>query len=302
MKGISQPSNTPNEQQPAMSSNSKICFFCKNSGETEKTYSSHTKHTCQKLANIECLKCGAKGHTERYCDNSGRKYATPQPKKVDDDEWKEVSGGAKKASLVFHVGVVAEERTVTPPPPPKNDEETFPTLVEPTKPTVAKTLNFAALKFEKPELETVVPKVQQPMGNGFREFAPATVTSDVTDTDFPALPRRTPPARSPPPLPTIIEVSETDVSNMTKDEIVDTINSNISATERAERTAQQLTSVVATLSTSLQLVNSRYDAKCKEYDALLQAYNALAAMMQPQQETTTSQWGERGSSWADECQ
>jgi hypothetical protein len=90
---------------------------------------------------------------------------------------------------------------------------------------------------------------------------------------------------------------------MTQDEVVDTINSNITATEIAERTAQQLTSVVATLSTSLQLVNSRYDAKCKEYDALLMAYNALAAMLQQQQQqqqTTTSQWGQPGGSWADE--
>jgi hypothetical protein len=280
-----------------MSSNNKICFFCKNSGETEKTYSNHTKHTCQKLANIECLKCGAKGHTERYCDDSGRKYATHQPKRADDDEWKEVTGGAKKTPLVFHVAntgvVVAEERPVTPPPPPKNDEETFPTLAEPVKPTAAKTLNFAALKFEAPKAMVVK------SGNGLREFAPATVTSDVADTDFPALPatpRRSPPARSPPPLPTIREVNESDVSNMTQDEVVDTINSNIGATERAENAAQQLTLVVTSLSTSLQLVNSQLEAKCKEYDALLQAYNALVQ----QQQQTTSQWGERGSSWADE--
>jgi hypothetical protein len=282
-----------------MSSN-KICFFCKNSGENEKTYSNHTKHTCQKLANIECLKCGAKGHTERYCDDSGRKYAThaKKPALADDEEWKEVSGGAKKTPLVFHIGnntVTAVERPAS---PPKNDEETFPTLAEPVKTSAAKTLNFAALKFEAPKV------VAKPMvvvsGNGLRELAPTTVTSDVADTDFPALParpRRSPPARSPPPLPTIREVNETDVSNMTQDEVIDTINSNITATEMAERTAQQLTSVIATLSTSLQLVNSRLDAKCKEYDALLQAYNALAAVVQQQQ---TSQWGERGSSWADE--
>lgn len=275
-----------------MSSN-KICFFCKNSGENEKTYSNHTKHTCQKLANIECLKCGTKGHTERYCDGSSRKYAT-HAKKPDDDEWKEVSGGAKKTPLVFHVGntVTAVERPVT---PPKNDEETFPTLstgTEPVKPTAAKTLNFAALKFEAPK---VVEKTTVVVSS--REFAPDTVTSTVADSDFPALPttprRRSPPVRSPPPLHTIIEVSETEVINMTKDEIVDTINSNIGATERAEKAVQQLTIVV----TSLQLVNSHLEAKCKEHDELLQAYNAL---VQQQQQTTTSQWGERGSSWADE--
>jgi hypothetical protein len=277
------------------SNNTKICFFCKNSGETEKNYTNHTKHTCQKLANIECLKCGAKGHTERYCDNSGQKYAThKKPAVANADEWQEVSGGAKKTPLVFHVAnngvVVAEERPATPPPPPKNDEETFPTLAEPVKPAAAKTLNFSALKFETPKVQTVVKP--QP--------AEAVVTSTVADQDFPELPvRRTPPSRSPPPLPTIREVNESDVSNMTKDEVVDTINSNITATEIAERTAQQLTSVVATLSTSLQLVNSRYDAKCKEYDALLAAYNALAAMLQEQQQTT-SQWGQPGGSWADE--
>ncbi len=297
------PTTNQPTQQPAskMSSNNKICFFCKNSGENEKTYTSHTKHTCQKLANIECLACGAKGHTERYCDNSGNKYTRHAKKEeTPTEEWQEVSGGAKKTPLVFHVAnngaVVAEERPVTPPPPPKNDEETFPTLAEPVKPAAAKTLNFSALKFDKPAPLPVVAT------NGIREFvAPAvTVTSTVSDQDFPELPvRRTPPARSPPPLPTIREVNESDVSNMTKDEVVDTINSNITATEIAERTAQQLTSVVATLSTSLQLVNSRYDAKCKEYDALLAAYNALAAMLQEQQQT--SQWGERGSSWADEC-
>lgn len=301
-----------------MSSNNKICFFCKNSGENEKTYTSHTKHTCQKLANIECLKCGAKGHTERYCDDSGRKYATHSKKAAqpDDDEWKEVSGGAKKTPLVFHVAntgvVVAEERPVTPPPPPKNDEETFPTLgdvsktatgTEPTKPAAAKTLNFAALKFEAPKVVVSGTPMVVKSGNGLREFAPATVTSDVTDTDFPALPatpRRSPPARSPPPLPTIIEVNEADVGNMTKDEIVDTINSNISATERAEKTAQQLSLVVSSLSTSLQLVNSQLEAKCKEYDALLQAYNAF--VQQHNDFVQQQQWGVRGeTSWADEC-
>ena len=70
----------------------------------------------------------------------------------------------------------------------------------------------------------------------------------------------------------------------------------ITATDVAEKTAQHLTSVIRTLSTSLQLVNSRYDAKCKEYDALLMAYNALVSVQE-----TTSKWGERGAtSWADE--
>lgn len=308
MKGIFPEQHTTNNHQPAiMSSNSKtICFFCKNSGENEKTYTNHTKHTCKKLANIECLACGAKGHTERYCDNSGKKYTVhPKKEKKTDEEWQEVSSGAKKTPLVFHVAnnsiVTAEERPAT---PPKNDEETFPTLVEPVKPaaaktlaepvkpSAAKTLNFSALKFETPKVQTDV-KPQ-----------PTVVTSTVADQDFPELPvRRTPPARSPPPLPTIREVNESDVANMTKDEVVDTINSNLTATEIAERTAQQLTSVVTTLSTSLQLINSRYDAKCKEYDALLTAYNALVSMLQnqPQQQQETSQWGERGSSWADEC-
>jgi len=209
-----------------------------------------------------------------------------------DGEWKEVTAGAKKAAaLVFHVAnngvVVADERPATPPPAPKVDDETlFPSLtVDAPKPTAAKSLNFGALKFETPKVQAVVkPKTQS---------AEPVVTSTVADADFPELPktpaRRSPPTRSPPTLPTI---NESDVANMTQDEVVDTINSNITATEMAERTAQQLTSVVATLSTSLQLVNSLYDAKCKEYDALLQAYNALA---------TTSQWGERGAtSWADE--
>jgi hypothetical protein len=83
---------------------------------------------------------------------------------------------------------------------------------------------------------------------------------------------------------------------MTQDEVVDTINSNITATEMAERTAQQLTGIIATLSTSLQLVNSRYNAKCNEYDALLMAYNALVSV-----QNTASQWGQPGAtSWADE--
>ena len=294
-----------------MTTNTKMCFFCKNSGETESAYTGHTKHNCQKLANIECLSCGGKGHTERYCDNSGKKYTPHAPKKpsVADGEWQEVT---KKAALVFHVAnngvVVADERPVTPPPAPKVDDETlFPSLtVDAPKPTAAKALNFGALKFEN---MVVVCR------NGLREFAPAVVkpktqsaeptpvivTSTVADADFPELPktqtaepktqspaRRSPPTRSPPTLPTI---NESDVANMTQDEVVDTINSNITATEMAERTAQQLTGVIATLSTSLQLVNSRYDAKCKEYDALFMAYNALA---------TTSQWGERATSWADE--
>ena len=294
-----------------------MCFFCKNSGETESAYTSHTKHNCQKLANIECLSCGGKGHTERYCDNSGKKYTPHAPKKpsVADGEWQEVT---KKAALVFHVAnngvVVADERPATPPPAPKVDDETlFPSLtVDTPKPTAAKALNFGALKFEN---MVVVCR------NGLREFAPAVavvkpktptpviVTSTVADADFPELPktqtaepktqtaepktqtpaRRSPPTRSPPTLPTI---NEADVANMTQDEVVDTINSNITATEVAEKTVQHLTSVIRTLSTSLQLVNSRYDAKCKEHDALLMAYNALA---------TTSQWGERGAtSWADE--
>ena len=301
MKGIfpAQPNRTQTterffkQQQPTanMTTNTKICFFCKNSGETEKDYTNHTKHNCQKLANIECLKCGAKGHTERYCDDSGKKYTPHAPKKpsVAGGEWQEVT---KKASLVFHVAnngvVVADERPATPPPAPKVDDETlFPSLtVDAPKPTAAKTLDFSTIKFETPKVQV------QP--------AVVVVTSTVVDADFPELPaRRSPPTRSPPPLPTIREVNESDISNMTQDEVVDTINSNITATEMAERTAQQLTSVVATLSTSLQLVNSRYDAKCKEYDALLMAYNALAAMLQPQQQT--SQWGERGGSWADEC-
>lgn len=308
MKGIFPAFKTTQQtnQQPAskMSSNNKICFFCKNSGENEKTYTSHTKHTCQKLANIECLACGAKGHTERYCDNSGKKYAASAHKKeVPTEEWQEVT--TKKTPLVFHVAnngaVVAAERPVTPPPPPKvDDEELFPSLTtEPVKPAAAKSLNFGALKFEKaqPEKPTPAP-LQVAATNGIREFANVVVTSTVTDKDFPELPktpRRTPPTRSPPPLPTI---HECDVANMTQDEIVDTINSNLHATEVAERTAQQLTGVVATLSTSLQLMNSRYEEKCKEFDALTQAYNALAAMMQEQQQT--SKWGEPGSSWADE--
>ena len=269
-----------------MSSNNKICFFCKNSGETEKNYTNHTKHTCQKLANIECLKCGAKGHTERYCDDSGKKYTKHTKKSSPTEEWHEVS---KKTPLVFHVAntgvVVAEERPVTPPPAPKVDDETlFPSLSDKPKTAVAKTLNFSTIKFETPKV-----RVQ-----------PVVVTSTVADQDFPELPatRRTPPARSPPPLPTIREVNESDISNMTQDEVVDTINSNITATEMAERTVQQLTGVVATLSTSLQLINSSYDAKCKEFDALTQAYNALAALMMQQQQA--SKWGERGSSWADE--
>ena len=296
-----------------MSTNTKICFFCKNSGETESAYTSHTKHNCQKLANIECLNCGGKGHTERYCDNSGRKYTPHAPKKpaVADGEWQDVTAGAKKTPLVFHVGnhavVAAQERPAT---PPKVDDETlFPTLTTQPKASAAKALNFGALKFEKP-VELVVVS-----GNGLREFAPAptvAVTSTVADTDFPELPktqsaepktvRRSPPSRSPPPLPTIREVNESDVANMTQDEVVDTINSGLHATDMAEKTAQQLTGVIGTLSTSLQLINSRYDAKCKEYDALMQAYNALAAMLQQQQQQApaTSQWGERAASWADE--
>ena len=268
-----------------MSSNTKMCFFCKNSGENEKTYTSHTKHTCQKLANIECLKCGAKGHTERYCDDSGRKYTTPQAKKpAADCEWKEVTGGAKKTPLVFHVGTaVAQERPATPPPPPKNDEDTFPTLVETTKPTAAKTLNFAALKFE--QQPTVVKFEQQPTVIK-PEPVETIVTSNVVDEDFPALPQRrsSPPAR-PPPMPTI---QESEVANITSSE---TVSSNISAAEMPVSTTHQLTSVVTTLSTSLQLMNTRYEAKCAEYDALLQAYNALVQQQQ---------WGQRGSSWADE--
>jgi hypothetical protein len=282
-----------------MSSNNKICFFCKNSGENEKTYTGHTKHTCQKLANIECLACGAKGHTERYCDNSGKKYAAHAPKKeMPTEEWQEVT--TKKTPLVFHVAnngaVVAAERPVTPPPPPKVDDETlFPSLTtEPVKPTAAKTLNFSALKFDKPTPQPTV--VTSTVSD--KEFPEHPVFDKefpehpVFDKEFPELPtRRTPPTRTPPPLPTI---HECDVASMTKDEIVDTINSNLHATEVAERTVQQLTSVVATLSTSLQLMNSRYDAKCQEYDALLQAYNALIGMQQ------TSRWGEPGASWADE--
>jgi len=297
-----------------MTTNNQICFFCKNSGETESAYTGHTKHNCQKLANIECLGCGGKGHTESYCDNSGKKYTPHAPKKpsVADGEWQEVT---KKAALVFHVAnngvVVADERPATPPPAPKVDDETlFPSLtVDAPKPTAAKALNFGALKFEN---MVVVCR------NGLREFAPAVavvkpktpspviVTSTVADADFPELPktqtaepktqtpaRRSPPTRSPPTLPTI---NESDVANMTQDEVVDTINSNITATDVAEKTAQHLTSVIRTLSTSLQLVNSRYDAKCKEHDALLMAYNALVSV-----QATTSQWGERGAtSWADE--
>jgi hypothetical protein len=282
-----------------------------NSGETESAYTGHTKWNCQKLANTECLGCGGKGHTVSKCDNSGKKYTPHAPKKPSpaDGEWQEVT---KKAALVFHVSnngvVVADERPATPPPAPKVDDETlFPSLtVDAPKPTAAKALNFGALKFEN---MVVVCR------NGLREFAPAVavvkpaatvVTSTVADADFPELPktqtaepktqtpaRRSPPTRSPPTLPTI---NESDVANMTQDEVVDTINSNITATEVAEKTAQHLTSVIRTLSTSLQLVNSRYDAKCKEYDALFMAYNALVSV-----QATTSQWGERGAtSWADE--
>jgi hypothetical protein len=280
-----------------MTTNTKMCFFCKNSGETESAYTSHTKHNCQKLANIECLGCGGKGHTERYCDGSGKKYTPHAPKKpaMADGEWKEVTAGAKKAAaLVFHVGgtVVAQERPVT--PPQVDDETLFPSLTdEAPKPTAAKALNFGALKFEKPVAvadAVVKPKTQSAEP---KTQSATVVTSTVADADFPELPktpaRRSPPTRSPPTLPTI---NESDVANMTQDEVVDTINSNITATEVAERTAQQLTSVICTLSTSLNIINGRYDAKCKEYDALLMAYNALA---------TTSQWGERGAtSWADE--
>jgi hypothetical protein len=279
-----------------MTTNNKMCFFCKNSGETESAYTSHTKHNCQKLANIECLSCGGKGHTERYCDGSGKKYTPHAPKKpsVADGEWQEVT---KKAALVFHVAnngvVVADERPATPPPAPKVDDETlFPSLtVDAPKPTAAKSLNFGALKFEKPTAAVVKPTAAV--------VKPVIVTSTVADADFPELPktteppRRSPPTRSPPTLPTI---NESDVANMTQDEVVDTINSNITATDVAEKTAQHLTSVIRTLSTSLQLVNSRYDAKCKEYDALLMAYNALVSVQE-----TTSKWGERGAtSWADE--
>ena len=271
-----------------------ICFFCKNSGETEKTYTSHTKHTCQKLANIECLKCGAKGHTERYCDNSGQKYTTHAKKPAAPaDDWQEPK---KKTPLVFHVGVAAPERPVTPPPPPKNDEMTFPTLVEPVKPAAAKTLNFAALKFEQQQQPTVVKSAPETVVKSAPETvvksAPETViTSTVVDTDFPVLPRRTPPARSPPPLPTI---HEADVANMTSDEVVDTINSNIKATEMAEKTAQQLTGVIASLSTTLHHLTNRYDAKCQEFDALLKAYNDLVCQQQQQ-----DRWGKPGSDWAD---
>jgi hypothetical protein len=316
MKGIFQPSdtNTNNDRkvlQPTanMTTNTKMCFFCKNSGETESAYTGHTKHNCQKLANIECLSCGGKGHTERYCDGSGKKYTPHAPKKPSpaDSEWQEVT---KKAALVFHVGnnaVTSQERPVT--PPQVDDETLFPSLtVEAPKPTAAKTLNFGALKFETPKVQAVVkPKTQSAEPKTQAAEPPATVvTSTVADADFPELSktqsaepktqtpaRRSPPTRSPPTLPTI---NESDVANMTQDEVVDTINSNITATEMAERTAQQLTGVISTLSTSLNIINGRYDAKCKEYDALLQAYNALVSVQE-----TTSQWGERGStSWADE--
>lgn len=250
---------------------SKICFFCKNSGENEKTYTGHTKHTCQKLASIECLNCGAKGHTERYCDDSGKKYTTHKKPEPDTGDWQEVT---KKTPLVFHVtnnGVVAEERPATPPPPPEapkvDDDMLFPSLTADPKPLVANTLNFGALKFEKPiPVETAPVVVEHQKA---REYSAAVA-------EFPTLPttRPSPPARLPPPLPTIPEVPETATS--------------------------QLAGVISTLSTSLQLVNSRYQAKCQEYDALLMAYNALVSVMAPTA-AAPSQWGERGSSWAEEC-
>ena len=321
MKGIFQPKTQQttterffnSKQQTAnMTTNTKICGFCKNSGETESAYTGHTKWNCQKLANIECRHCCGKGHTVSQCDNSGKKYTPHAPKKpaMADGEWKEVTAGAKKAAaLVFHVAnngvVVADERPATPPPAPKVDDETlFPSLTdEAPKPTAAKALNFGALKFEKPvavAVAVVKPKTQSAEPTTHTVI----VTSTVADADFPELPktaepktqtppRRSPPTRSPPTLPTI---NESDVANMTQDEVVDTINSNITATEVAERTAQQLTGVIATLSTSLNIINGRYDAKCKEYDALLMAYNALVSVQE-----TTSKWGERGeTSWADE--
>ena len=241
-----------------------ICFFCKNSGEDEKDYTNHTKHTCQKLANITCLKCGDKGHTERYCNNSGKKYTAHVKKDpVADGVWQEVKAGVKKTPLVFHVGtVVADERPVT--PPKIEDEAAFPTFVDNTR-KVATKLNFAGLNFKTPKEQTQSPKEQeqtpkeQTQSPKEQEQAPTetVVTSDVADEDFPDLTpaRRSPPTRPVPMPPSFVEI-------------------------------------ITTLTTSLQFINSRYDAKCQEYDTLLAEYNALKQQQK---------WGApAGTSWADE--
>lgn len=225
-----------------------ICFFCKNSGEDEKDYTNHTKHTCQKLANITCLKCGDKGHTERYCNNSGKKFTADVKKEpVADGVWQDVKSGVKKTPLVFHVGtVVADERPVT--PPKIEDEAAFPTLVDNTR-KVATKLNFAGLNFKTPKEQEQTPKEQEP--------TETVVTSDVADEDFPALTtaRRSPPTRPVPMPPSFVDI-------------------------------------ITTLTNSLQFINSRYDAKCQEYDTLLAEYNALKQQQK---------WGApAGTSWADE--
>jgi len=162
--------------------------------------------------------------------------------------------------------VVADERPVT--PPKIEDEAAFPTLVD-NKRKVATKLNFAGINFKTPEEQTQTPEEQeqeqtpkeqeQTPKEQEQEQTPTetVVTSDVADEDFPDLTtaRRSPPTRPVPMPPSFVDI-------------------------------------ITTLTNSLQFINSRYDAKCQEYDALLAAYNAL----QQQQK-----WGTpAGTSWADE--
>lgn len=110
-----------------MSAMNKICFFCKNSGEPAEKYNGHTKHTCEKLANIKCLKCGGQGHTERYCTGSGMKYTQHQVREPHSTgEWQEVAHQKKK--LVYTISPKPERKMEQPAILKVNDDTTFPSL------------------------------------------------------------------------------------------------------------------------------------------------------------------------------
>lgn len=199
--------------------NNKICFFCKNSGEAEDIYTNHTKHTCTKLANINCLKCGGKGHTERYCDNSGNKYCSTNKnsnKPVDEDGWQTVGPVEKKErnplrTICFKV---TSQRVYI------NNDKQFPAL---SSTTANATNNVPVLNYAAQVKKTKIDEDEEQ-------------TEEAEEAHQTRVP---PPSRPPPSInayntkPCRVTLSE--VKCMTPEEIVDTINSCLDAVEIAEK-------------------------------------------------------------------